>query len=51
MRPGALVVAATTVLRTVILVTSVEVHLATNVFLLLPHELTTRVLLHTIPLR
>jgi hypothetical protein len=51
MRPGALVVAATTVLRMVILVTTVEVHPATKEFLLLQHDLTTRVLLHMIPRR
>ena len=50
MRPGALVVAATTVLRTVILVTSVEAHLATREFLP-QHEPTIRALLHTTRLR
>jgi hypothetical protein len=51
MRPGALVVAATTVLRMVILVTTVEVHPATKEFLLRQHDLTTRVRLHMIPRR
>lgn len=50
-RLGVLVVAVTTVLRMVILAMTVEVHPATKEFPLRQHELTTRVLLHTTPLR
>jgi hypothetical protein len=50
-RPGVLAVAATTVLQMVILATTVEVHPATKGSPLRQHELTTRDLLHTTPLR